>query len=314
MNNKINVAGKEYIKLGNIKLNNREYVFALLGNNLDFFEQIEKEGVTEFIELNKDLTLSGNAGTSLTRLNERILLTNIASSLENDIRSRKISSKEAIEKELELVQDVISSDAELKKMLKGNVNDLDEEKFSKRAAELTIYFNNKKRSKQSDDEFDIVEGGIDRTFINRDLYKKLEEEPIVKQAHDEELSPTVILEKLEEVQKEQILNMPPTQKEVPQSAFASIEDKLTDDVIDAVLERKKDQITENDITYLEELKKSREDEQKEEKEEVREITKDKQLVLTKPSKKAAYVDTVILCLLSQLAIFALLIFVLLLIK
>ena len=107
--------------------------------------------------------------------------------------------------------------------------------------------------------------------------------------------------------------MPPTQKEVPQSAFASIEDKLTDDVIDAVLERKKDQITENDITYLEELKKSREEEHKE-KEEVREIAKDKQLVLTKPSKKAAYVDTVILCLLSQLAIFALLIFVLLLIK
>lgn len=82
--------------------------------------------------------------------------------------------------------------------------------------------------------------------------------------------------------------------------------------VEVETKEEKDEL-EDTVTSLEDYKRYQESKKKEAELEEQE-EKGKVLTLTKVSRKAAYVDTVILCLLVQLGIFGLLIFVLLLIK
>ena len=353
MNDKININGINYDQLGTIKVNNREYVFGLNNNDLEFFEKVAADEGTTLVSTNKDLTLAGNAGTSLTRLNERIVMTHLADSIKSDIRNGKLTNKDAIKNEFVTAQSVVDDDPNIKKLLKGNITNLNEENFSDRAANLLTYFDSQKRATvKKNDDFDIVDGGEDHTFVsdqnaftdrtvvNKDMYEKINQQldeakhqeetdpfantiispafgqdmglPTEKELEDkpttlenasvnETSEPTFIVDKLNEEPK------------APVESFMGLKDEqLTDEVIDSILTKKRDQIPDEAVKYLENLQATRALNKKEEVKDLGE--KPKELVLTKPNKKAAYVDTVILCLVTQLSIFGLLIFVLLLIK
>lgn len=71
--NKITINGIEYDLLGTVNTGKREYVFVVKDREVEFFKKVNNEYVTP----NKDLTLEGNAGGSLTELNENVLLSHI---------------------------------------------------------------------------------------------------------------------------------------------------------------------------------------------------------------------------------------------
>ncbi|MBR1377462.1 MAG: hypothetical protein IJ565_06610 [Bacilli bacterium] len=77
---KVIINGIEYEVLGNIKTKKREYVFVLNGNDVEFYKKVGNDYITP----NKDLTLEGNAGKSLTELNENVLLTYLKGIIKED--------------------------------------------------------------------------------------------------------------------------------------------------------------------------------------------------------------------------------------
>ena len=313
---KINLDGVVYDKIGNIKVNNREYVFTINSAELSFLEASNIDGEVKYTKPNKDMTLEGNAGTSLTRLNERILMFHIAAGLKEDIKSAKIRNQQLLRDSLELKETVLNEDVELKKLIKGNVNGLSEEKFASDAKNLTSYFDTKLKAKEMKDDFDIVDGGEDRTFINAGMYEQIKKQ----EALEKEVAPevqTVMTETtsiVEPIVENSTVNpaveTPVVEENKEIISPFPVSDKELTPLVDNMLQRK-EELTDAQVTHLEDLQ------QKEIAKEVikeEQLEKGKQLVLTKPDKKAAYVDTVILCLVTQLGIFALLIFVLLLIK
>lgn len=341
MNDKINVNGIIYDQLGKVKVNNREYVFGLNNNDLEFFEQVNDENGIKYNTLNKDLTLMGNAGTSLTRLNERIVMTHLADNLKNEIRIGKLNNPEEIAKEFSSVQHVVDENPDvIKKLLKGNASDLTEEKFNQRRDNLVNYFD----IKTKEDDFDIVDDAptntvfdlkpitkdevvtpelpkaseLDsRTQINADMYEQINKQ--IEEDKNTDLDNTTILapETFGPRVEEPVPSVEPIAPEEPleetKPSFMGIDDeKISNEDIDAILAQKRDKISPEQATYLENLKASRLA-----KEPAKEETKIEELpkqLVKKPDNKAAYVDTVILCLVTQLSIFGLLIFVLLLIK
>ena len=82
--NKINVNGKEYILLGNINTGKREYVYILNGKTVELY----KKTVSGYVMPNKDLTLEGNVGGSLTELNENIYLSSIRDIMQKEYIDR----------------------------------------------------------------------------------------------------------------------------------------------------------------------------------------------------------------------------------
>ena len=82
--NKINVNGKEYILLGNVNTGKREYVYILNGKTVELY----KKTVEGYVMPNKDLTLEGNVGGSLTELNENIYLSSIRDIMQKEYVDR----------------------------------------------------------------------------------------------------------------------------------------------------------------------------------------------------------------------------------
>ncbi len=82
--NKININGREYILLGTVNTGKREYVYILNGKTVELY----KKTVDGYVMPNKDLTLEGNVGSSLTELNENIYLSSI-----RDIMQREYIDK-----------------------------------------------------------------------------------------------------------------------------------------------------------------------------------------------------------------------------
>lgn len=78
--NKVIINGTEYEVIGNINMGKRQYIFAVSNNKLEIFKQV---GET-YVLPNKDLTLEGNAGGSLTELNENVSLSNLRDMLQKD--------------------------------------------------------------------------------------------------------------------------------------------------------------------------------------------------------------------------------------
>ncbi len=78
--NKIMINGTEYEELGTVSTSKREYVFVVNGKKVEFFKKVGDQ----YIAPNKDLTLEGNAGGSLTELNENVLLSHIRDIIERD--------------------------------------------------------------------------------------------------------------------------------------------------------------------------------------------------------------------------------------
>lgn len=77
---KIIINGTEYEVIGNINMGKREYVFVVANNRLEIFKKV----VEQYIAPNKDLTLEGNAGGSLTELNENVSLSHLRDMLQKD--------------------------------------------------------------------------------------------------------------------------------------------------------------------------------------------------------------------------------------
>ena len=82
--NKININGREYILLGTVNTGKREYVYILNGKTVELY----KKTLDGYVMPNKDLTLEGNVGSSLTELNENIYLSSI-----RDIMQREYIDK-----------------------------------------------------------------------------------------------------------------------------------------------------------------------------------------------------------------------------
>lgn len=82
--NKININGREYILLGTVNTGKREYVYILNGKTVELY----KKTLDGYVMPNKDLTLEGNVGGSLTELNENIYLSSI-----KDIMQREYIDK-----------------------------------------------------------------------------------------------------------------------------------------------------------------------------------------------------------------------------
>lgn len=81
----ITINGKECILLGNINTGKREYVFVLNDNKVEYYKKVGEE----YIEPPKDLSLSGNAGGSLTELDENVSLSNLKDMLQKDFIDNK---------------------------------------------------------------------------------------------------------------------------------------------------------------------------------------------------------------------------------
>ena len=64
--NKININGREYILLGTVNTGKREYVYILNGKTVELY----KKTLDGYVMPNKDLTLEGNVGGSLTELKD----------------------------------------------------------------------------------------------------------------------------------------------------------------------------------------------------------------------------------------------------
>lgn len=341
---KINISGVIYDTLGSLKLNGREYVFGIEANNLEYFEKIENEYGINYAPSKKDYTLEGNAGSSLIKLKERVVMQHIADTLKEDIKTHKINGVSDITNFISTMQQVFDEEENLKKLFKGDPTDLDEDKFVISTNNLIKYLDTKRRAKEKKDvDFDILEGGVDKTFITNPNINHPSITPTDKIDDTyEELSPTIIVDQLVKVPKQEVVEE--TKKEEPSTSIIGIDDKdLTNDMIKTVLTKKQDFINKEQEEYLEKILETREKEENvpqpeeqvenddiklsydefmevkqrmnsEPQEEV-EVEQPKRLALTKPkNNRAAYVDTVILCLLTQLGIFGLLIFILLLIK
>ncbi len=76
--------GREYILLGTVNTGKREYVYILNGKTVELY----KKTLDGYVMPNKDLTLEGNVGGSLTELNENIYLSSI-----KDIMQREYIDK-----------------------------------------------------------------------------------------------------------------------------------------------------------------------------------------------------------------------------
>lgn len=77
---KVTINGIEYEVLGTVNTGKREYIFVVNGSKVEFFKKVGDQ----YIAPNKDLTLEGNAGGSLTELNENVLLSHVRDLIERD--------------------------------------------------------------------------------------------------------------------------------------------------------------------------------------------------------------------------------------
>ena len=82
--NKVIINGSEYILLGTVNMGKREYVFILNGKTVELYKKTD----TGYVMPNKDLSLEGNAGGSLTELNENIYLSTIRDAMQKEYIDR----------------------------------------------------------------------------------------------------------------------------------------------------------------------------------------------------------------------------------
>ncbi len=82
--NKVSINGIEYDLLGTINMGKREYVYILNGKTVELYKKTENG----YVMPNKDLTLEGNAGGSLTELNENIYLSTIRDAMQKEYIDR----------------------------------------------------------------------------------------------------------------------------------------------------------------------------------------------------------------------------------
>ena len=78
--NKININGIEYELIGTIDTGKREYVFVLNNNRLEYYKKV---GDT-YVKPISDLSLSANAGGSLSELDENVSLSHLRDMLQKD--------------------------------------------------------------------------------------------------------------------------------------------------------------------------------------------------------------------------------------
>ena len=77
---KIIINGKECELIGNIDTGKRQYVFVLENNRVEYY----KKNGNEYIPAIRDLSLSGNAGGSLSELDENVSLSHLRDMLQRD--------------------------------------------------------------------------------------------------------------------------------------------------------------------------------------------------------------------------------------
>ena len=78
--NKISINGIEYELIGEINTGKREYVFVVNNNKVEYY----KKSNMGYVKPVSDLTLSGNAGGSLSELDENVSLSHLRDMLQRD--------------------------------------------------------------------------------------------------------------------------------------------------------------------------------------------------------------------------------------
>lgn len=318
----VNINGVEYKVLGEINTGKREYAF--IEDSNENVSYCQKEGANYVIPTN-ELTLEGYASKSFSALNENVLFSYLTKRLGTDLEYfadlyngdatleegwMRLESKSIADSMKELQINVNSS---IKPYLPqaGDSNEVIIEKIARASKE---YENIK---------VNIIYAFADRAADNINLIKPFDIEEVVGDAPT--LFQTGLTEEVkasaDNVLTEEVPITDPIEEElgksilIPASEFIAPSEEVRPS---------KEELSNLDITQMDEVIEGAKDiaEIKEEIQKNEEIQKEeKEVSLTKPkvktlkkNKKAAYVDTVILCLIAQLSIFGLLIIVLLVIK
>lgn len=300
---KITINNEDYIVLGNVVTAKRRYAYGK-STDICLFENVNNEW--DFAK--KDLSLAGNANTSLTALNERALLFH---ELDN---FKGLTDDDITEKIIELQDYIVTPEA--KEQLKGNSNFFNDFDSSTRA--MLDFFDSKLgKNIKANDDFDIIDVNEsdlgNSVLINFDTLK----EQMAQYDNQKNVPVNDDLMESFEPTSDQMSN------NTSQENIGLTPDELNS--IDNVF-KKDDSIEEKTFEVKPEEPKVEENKSIPEPMEVSSIEEIKPIetkslipskvktLLPAKVKDAAYVDTVILCLVAQLAIFGLLIFVLLLIK
>jgi len=336
----ININGVQCEILGSINTGKREYVFILNGKDVEYYKRTA-EGL---VKPSTDYTLHGYAGKSLSELNENILISNMLKLMTTDY------SKELIVKYINKIEQVIVRNPLIKPdaLTASEITTHDENFMShkKTIENFAVTANNDflaenpkimtLNSVESSKDFEIIEEddneigktmfgmapvtNLDETMYHMPIGEIKEASDNVLKSEDSEKINDAIDEKLDE-DKSFVLPMndfynsfkdSPTVETESQPDFdGNIEvpsfgtESSTSDTNEAV------DLAAIVNQYEEDKKEVVEPEADELDNKAKVLKKTKK---TKKDKRAAYIDTVILCLIAQLSIFGLLIIVLLVIK
>ncbi len=113
------IDGIKYYKVKSLVIGKYEFLLLIKGNSLYYV--IDDNGTYKFP--NPDVSLKGNANISLSNVNSRIIMEHITKTLEHDMASGVITSKEMLEMKISQIQRILNN-SDMYNMIKGNINEL----------------------------------------------------------------------------------------------------------------------------------------------------------------------------------------------
>lgn len=305
MDSKFRFKGVIYEKLGTLQINKRVYLLVINEKNIEYIRVDDVDGKIVYVAPSKKFSLEANAGKSLAQLNERILMNHVVERLEKDINEGKYSSNDLLTKEVTRLQNVIDK-KDVGRKTKEKLTDLTEESHINAVNEMLDFFDDSAYKKEEiENDFELPKD-IDVTRVFEPIKEDISEYTSLPVADKEQSG-------------DKVENNPVEEKEPEQTNPIGIEEKELDNfTINAMLETKKEELSNEQTNYLENLLEKREEEinqpalEETPKEEL--VEQPKVLVKTKNKKNAAFADVVIFCLAVQLVLFLGLICVMLFLK